>query len=310
MGVRGTEFFTQYFSGNVDVRVVDGFVEVTVGLTENGQVAAGGGSSWSGTGSGAGASSGPGSETFTFQLGPLKQVLFGEGSQGSQLQGQITGLDLQGLPEKFIERIQELEKDQPGKIPESVLGKIEEAIQEALDRLREQEAAAQGTRGEYDFRYSAGIIDGDLERGLPGFAPVDMDIPPLDPEPADTGGGVGSGGSTATDGLYRLFILSDPNDLDNKTPFDEKTSAINLTSSSGGGSGKVYILIEELVGPLGLEAMPADPDVVDIDWDLDTMILMIEAVGNDGGGTEVHIEGWYNSEIVEIVINISSVYMG
>ena len=194
MGVRGTEFFTQYFSGNVDVRVVDGFVEVTVGLTENGQVAAGGGSSWSGTGSGVGASSGPGAETFTFQLGPLKQVLFGEGSQGSQLQGQITGLDLQGLPEKFIERIQELGRDETGKIPQSILDKINQALQEALARLREQEAAARENYAEYDHPYSANIIGGDLERGLPAFAPGDMDIPPLDPEPVDTGGGGGSGG--------------------------------------------------------------------------------------------------------------------
>ena len=203
MGVRGTEFFTQYFSGNVDVRVVDGFVEVTVGLTESGQV--GSGSNWSGTGSGSGDPSLAGAETFTFQLGPLEQVLFAEGAQGSQLQGQIADLTLQGLPEKFIERIQEIEKDQPGKIPESLLETIGEAIQEALDRLREQEEAAQGTRGEYDFPYSAAIIDGDLDRSLPGFAPEGIDVPALGPEPSSGGGG-SSGGSRPTEPVGQFDI--------------------------------------------------------------------------------------------------------
>jgi hypothetical protein len=269
MGVRGTEFFTQYFAGNIDVRVVDGIVEVTVGLTETGQVGGGGGSSWSGsgTGSGAGGLLAPGSETFTFQLGPLKQVLFGEGAQGSQLPGQIRDLTLQGMPEKFIERIKEIEKAEPGKIPESVLDKIEEAIQEALDRLREQEAAAQGTRGEYDFRYSAGIIDGDLERGLPGFAPGDMDIPPLDPEPVDTGGGGGgtSSGPTQITGLFHIDSIecnSEPIELQNGNElrvikedhlvmslYTEIDSIIFDVTSSDSNFAIAYVIDEPQVGP-------------------------------------------------------------
>ena len=307
MGVRGTEFFTQYFAGNVDVRVVDGFVEVTVELSENGLVAGGGGSTWSGGGAGSGGPAGPGAETFSFQLGPLEQVLFAEGDQGSQLPGQIAGLALEGMPEKFIERIQEIEKEEPGKIPESILDKIEEAVQEALDKLREQEATARETRGEYDFRYTAHIIDGDVERGLPGFAPEDMDIPPLEPEPVDTGGGGGgdsgaSGpGSLPTTGLYALYIIDDPDDQNDKVSFDEKTESIYLTSSPT-NYGVAYLLIEEMVGTENQGIVTPY---------LSGNILIIEAVaGSSGGQDKVYINGFYNGEPVEIVINIQSTFIG
>ena len=97
MGVRGTEFFTQYYNGNVDVRVVNGTVEVSVSVTETGGVA------------------GPGAtavQTYTFPVAALQQVNFGEQTPLSQLQQPPQPLGLIGLPLPFLDRAQEINRFQ------------------------------------------------------------------------------------------------------------------------------------------------------------------------------------------------------
>lgn len=116
MGVRGTEFFTQYYNGNVDVRVVNGIVEVFVGITATGGVA------------------GPGAtalQSYSFPVSSLQQVNFGQGAPLSQLQQPPQPLALIGLPQPFLDRIQDINQQTPGVIPQDIINTIDQAIESA-----------------------------------------------------------------------------------------------------------------------------------------------------------------------------------
>lgn len=123
MGVRGTEFFTQYYNGNVDVRVVDGVVEVTVNVSKEGDV----------TGV-----SGTGLKTYTFPIPALKQVAFSEGEAVKDLPDNVEDFDLDGLPVPFLDRVREINAESPDSIPENIMNTIDEAVKKAVNELKER----------------------------------------------------------------------------------------------------------------------------------------------------------------------------
>jgi len=123
MGVRGTEFFTQYYSGNVDVRVVDGTVEIRVNVGKDGKV----------TGSEEEATT-----TYTFPVEALQQIGFNEGEVAKGIDDKVEGLDLDGLPVPFLDRIKEIKQESPGKIPEEIIKHIDKAVENAIKKLREK----------------------------------------------------------------------------------------------------------------------------------------------------------------------------
>ena len=123
MGVRGTEFFTQYYNGNVDVRVVDGIVEVTVNVTKEGDV----------TGV-----SGTGARTYTFPISALQQVAFSEGEDAKDVSESVGALDLDGLPIPFLDRIREINEEDPDAIPKEILDSIDKAVENAIKTLKEK----------------------------------------------------------------------------------------------------------------------------------------------------------------------------
>ncbi len=123
MGVRGTEFFTQYYNGNVDVRVVDGVVEVTVNVSKEGDV----------TGV-----SGTGLKTYTFPIPALKQVAFSEGEAVKDLPDNVEDFDLDGLPVPFLDRVREINAVSPDSIPEDIMNTIDEAVKKAVNELKER----------------------------------------------------------------------------------------------------------------------------------------------------------------------------
>ena len=123
MGVRGTEFFTQYYNGNVDVRVVDGVVEVTVNVSKEGDV----------TGV-----SGTGLRTYTFPISALKQVAFSEGEAVKDLPDNVEDFDLDGLPVPFLDRVREINAESPDSIPREIMESIDEAVKKAVNKLKER----------------------------------------------------------------------------------------------------------------------------------------------------------------------------
>jgi hypothetical protein len=181
MGVRGTEFFTQYYNGNVDVRVVNGTVEVSVSVTETGGVA------------------GPGAtavQTYTFPVAALQQVNFGEQTPLSQLQQPPQSLVLIGLPLPFLDRVQEINQQIPGAIPQDVINTIDQAVQSAIQTTQDRMSDPNLSPSELE-SFIEGVIAGNLEASLPSFAPPGMEIPPLPPQispPLSGGGGGDSGG--------------------------------------------------------------------------------------------------------------------
>ncbi|GAB1476404.1 hypothetical protein MASR2M70_12380 [Bacillota bacterium] len=117
MGVRGTEFFTQYFNGNVDVRVVNGVVEVRTTVT------------YSDTGDG------ERTEDYTFYLYPLQQAEFSGGDTAGEIRGSIEPLETDGLSLPFLERLQEISSANPGAIPAEVADTLTQAINDAITEI-------------------------------------------------------------------------------------------------------------------------------------------------------------------------------
>ncbi len=123
MGVRGTEFFTQYYNGNVDVRVVDGVVEIRVNVGSDGKV----------TGSEEEATM-----TYTFPIEALQQVGFNEGEVAEEIDDKVEDLDLDGLPVPFLDRIKEIKREAPEAIPEEIMEEIDKAVENAIKKLIEK----------------------------------------------------------------------------------------------------------------------------------------------------------------------------
>ncbi len=117
MGVRGTEFFTQYLKGKVDIKVVDGSVEVLVNINQEGDV----------TGIGQGQA-----QSYRYLVGALQQTNFNEGQAAKDLPKTLEPLNFKGLPLPFLERIKEIIKEDSNSIPKEIADTIEEAIKQAI----------------------------------------------------------------------------------------------------------------------------------------------------------------------------------
>ena len=167
MGVRGTEFFTQYFNGNVDVRVIDGVIEVKVSVTREGEV----------TGVG-----GAGVRSYSFPVSALQQVSFGEGISAGELPDSVESLNLQGLPIPFLDRIQEISEENPEAIPQDILDTIDEAVQSAvqamLERMSNEDLAPDELASALE-----GAIAGNIQTAAPASAP-----PREEPSPPTSSG--------------------------------------------------------------------------------------------------------------------------
>lgn len=174
MGVRGTEFFTQYYNGNVDVRVVNGTVEVSVSVTSTGNIA------------------GPGAtavQTYTFPVTSLQQVNFGEETPLSQLQQQPPQpLGLIGMPQPFLDRIQEISQQSPGVIPPEIINTIDQAVESARISIQNRMDNPNIVPSELE-SFIAGRIEGSLFPGLPNFGLPPMLIMPPPPSFFPGGGG-------------------------------------------------------------------------------------------------------------------------
>lgn len=182
MGVRGTEFFTQYYNGNVDVRVVNGTVEVSVSITATGGVA------------------GPGAtavQTYTFPVTSLQQVNFGQETPLSQLQQPPQPLGLIGLPLPFLDRVQEINQQVPGTIPQNIINTIDQAVESARILVQTNMNNPNIVPSELE-SFIAGRIAGNLLPGLPNFGLQQMQIipPPPPPPPQFFPPSFGGGGST------------------------------------------------------------------------------------------------------------------
>ncbi|NCC62108.1 MAG: hypothetical protein EOM12_14470, partial [Verrucomicrobiae bacterium] len=181
MGVRGTEFFTQYYNGNVDVRVVNGTVEVSVSVTSTGNIA------------------GPGAtavQTYTFPVTSLQQVNFGQETPLSQLQQPPQPLGLIGLPLPFLDRVQEINQQVPGTIPQNIINTIDQAVENARISIQNRMDNPNIVPSELE-SFIAGRIEGSLFPGLPNFGlPPMLIMPPPPPPPPPPSFFPGGGGST------------------------------------------------------------------------------------------------------------------
>ena len=175
MGVRGTEFFTQYRSGNVDLRVVDGAVEVRVNVDSLGEV----------TGIGAGQG-----EEESFIVEALKQVEFTEGEKVEEVRTKVETIKLEGLPEVFLERVEEIIKEDPLALPEEIIETIEEAVKEAVKK-REEKAKNPNIVPD-EMAEVEEEIEGQQLASAPDYNPPAPPRPEPEPTPPSTGGGGGT----------------------------------------------------------------------------------------------------------------------
>ncbi len=125
MGVRGTEFFTQYFNGTLDARVINGVVEVNVNITGQGDIT---GAEFAG------------SATYSFLLTALQQVSFNEGEAAAYIADSIEELNLDGLPAPFLNRISEISEENPAAIPQDIVNLLGQAIENAIKALQDKSA--------------------------------------------------------------------------------------------------------------------------------------------------------------------------
>lgn len=117
MGVRGTEFFTQYFKGKVDIKVVDGSVEILVNINQEGDII------------GIGQDR---AQSYRYLVGALQQTSFNEGQAAKGLPKTLEPLDFKGLPLAFLERIKEIIKEDSNSIPKEIADTLEQAIKQAI----------------------------------------------------------------------------------------------------------------------------------------------------------------------------------
>ncbi|MDD4835230.1 MAG: FecR domain-containing protein [Lutispora sp.] len=162
MGVRGTEFFTQYFNGNVDVRVVDGVVEVKVSVTKAGEV----------TDFGA-----VGVQTYSFPVSALKQVSFGEGVSAGNLPDSVESLNLQGLPIPFLDRVREINQQNPEAIPQNIIDTIDEAVNSAVLAMQNRMNSVDLAPDELS-SVIEGAIAGNIQTAIPASAPTRVQTSP------------------------------------------------------------------------------------------------------------------------------------
>ncbi len=120
MGVRGTEFFAQYYDGHVDVRVVEGVIDARINVGRNGEV----------TGIGA-----ANATSQHVQLTALQQVAFSEGDMASTIPTRVSPLRLEGLPTPLIDRVGEISQESPEAIPTEIMNTINTARQTAINQL-------------------------------------------------------------------------------------------------------------------------------------------------------------------------------
>lgn len=166
MGVRGTQFYTQYRDGEVDIRVLSGLVDVTIGggndpvdegagddpgappETGNGDPdpddpgATAPGTTDPGTGTGTGGAA------FTYTLGAMQQMGFNDGASPDQLGGlEPEPFSLGGLDETFIGDLEDQAATDPDSVPPGLLDDAPAARDQARERSKErQEREGQAPR--------------------------------------------------------------------------------------------------------------------------------------------------------------------
>ena len=172
MGVRGTDFFTLFYRGRLDVRVVHGFLALDVNLAANNEVA----------------STGP-AKTFSTLLTQQRQFQVQTGERSSKLFDREEELTIVGLPGPFLQRLLEIDQERPGLTPVNQLGQINTAMEEAQRNLlsRENESKKSGIISEYDRDFELDLDDPDADRDikgdpfptLPAFAPAEIEREPI-----------------------------------------------------------------------------------------------------------------------------------
>ncbi|OEH85286.1 hypothetical protein BHU72_04100 [Desulfuribacillus stibiiarsenatis] len=135
MGVRGTEFFTQYNNGVIDVRVITGVVEVTAAVSSIPPTPP------PPSAPSASQTPPPNTNTVSFVVQALQQVSFTERTTAQELQAPPQPLSLQGLEVAFLERIQELSQSQPQLIPQTLRETVQQVIQQTIEQKQQEEAA-------------------------------------------------------------------------------------------------------------------------------------------------------------------------
>ena len=168
MGVRGTDFFTLYYKGNLDVRLVEGLLALNVNLSKSNEVAP----------------TGP-AKSFARFLTQQKQFQTQIGDKAADLYDREVDFTIEGLPRPFLQRLLEIDREKPGLTPANQLGQINSAMQEAARQVsnRENESKKSGIISEYDRDFDIDLDDPDAPRTiegdpfptLPAYAPAGME---------------------------------------------------------------------------------------------------------------------------------------
>ncbi len=115
MGVRGTEFLTQYANDQVDLKVLEGIVEVEV-------------------------------EGGSFLVGEMEEIDFKKGERFEDIVGRIRAFGLKGLSKGLLDRLLKMIEENPDLVPKEVLEGLEEAYAHAL-AMEEEKLARLGQDG-------------------------------------------------------------------------------------------------------------------------------------------------------------------
>lgn len=276
MGVRGTQFYTQYRDGEVDIRVLNGLVDVTIGAN-NAPVDEGAGDDpgappTDGTGLGVtdpddpGTNTGAGGAAFTYTLGAMQQMGFNEGASPDQLGGLAAEpFSLDGLEEPFIGDLEDQAASDPDSVPPGLL----DGAPAARDQAREKSKERQGREGQAPREQDEkpGERGREIARSTPntgnGQAPNIIDQTPQTIPPG------GTPGSTVTPPAPPPAPTYDDDDGGDDyyeptpPPASCPTGSHKVTFSVVGGNGSIYAaLIENAQAAVSGNCYPAGTEFV------------------------------------------------
>lgn len=271
MGVRGTQFYTLYRDGDVDIRVLNGLVDVTIGAS-NAPVDEGAGDDpgtppTDGTGLGVtgpddpGTNTGAGGAAFTYTLGAMQQMGFNDGASPDQLGGlEPEPFSLGGLDETFIGDLEDQAATDPDSVPPGLLDDAPAARDQARERSKErQEREGQAPREQDE---KPGERGREIARSTPntgnGQAPNIIDQTPQTIPPG------GTPGSTVTPPAPPPAPTYDDDDGGDDyyeptpPPASCPTGSHKVTFSVVGGNGSIYAaLIENAQAAVSGNCYPA-----------------------------------------------------
>lgn len=243
MGVRGTQFYTQYRDGEVDIRVLSGLVDVTIG------------------GGNDPVDEGAGGAAFTYTLGAMQQMGFNDGASPDQLGGLEPGaFSLGGLDETFINDLEGQAASDPDSVPPGLL----DGAPAARDQAREKSKERQGREGQAPREQDEkpGERGREIARSTPntgnGQAPNIIDQTPQTIPPG------GTPGSTVTPPAPPPAPTYDDDDGGDDyyeptpPPASCPTGSHKVTFSVVGGNGSIYAaLIENAQAAVSGNCYPA-----------------------------------------------------